>query len=74
MSVVVIAAGTRKGLWLVTSSPDGAWSVTGPTLTMREVPSSAFLPAGTCPPELLAGVRSEHWGPTVARSADLGGS
>jgi hypothetical protein len=55
---VVIAGGTRKGLWLATSRPDGAWSVTGPTLTMREVPSPAFLPAGPGPPELLAGVRS----------------
>jgi hypothetical protein len=71
---VVIAAGTRKGLWLATSGPDGDWSVTGPTLTMREVPSLAFLPAGDDPPELLAGVRSEHWGPTVARSGDLGAS
>ena len=72
---VVIAAGTRKGLWLATSGPDGGWSVTGPALAMREVPSLAFLPAaGGAPPELLAGVRSEHWGPTVARSADLGAS
>src|SRR5918994_441530 len=72
---VVIAAGTRKGLWLATSGPDGGWSVTGPALAMREVPSLAFLrAAGGAPPELLAGVRSEHWGPTVARSADLGAS
>ncbi len=72
---VVVAAGTRKGLWLATSGSDGGWSVTGPTLVMREVPALAFLPAsGGGPPELLAAVRSEHWGPTVARSADLGAS
>jgi photosystem II stability/assembly factor-like uncharacterized protein len=40
---------------------------------MREVPSLAFLPGdGAGTPTLLAGVRSEHWGPTVARSTDLG--
>ena len=71
--MVVLAIGTRKGLWLATSGPDGGWSVTGPTPPLREVPALAFLPAAAGdPPELLAGVRSEHWGPTVARSTDLG--
>src|SRR5215218_7633767 len=69
---VVIAIGTRKGLWFARGGPDGSWSVSGPTLAMREVPSLAFLPAAGGPPELLAGVRSEHWGTAVARSADLG--
>lgn len=68
---VVLAIGTRKGLWLATSASEGGWSVAGPSLAMREVPALAFLPAGSGPggvPELLAGVRSEHWGPGVARS------
>ena len=70
---VVIAVGTRKGLWVARSDAEGEWALAGPSLPMREVPALAFLPdpAGGVP-ELLAGVRSEHWGPTVARSADLG--
>jgi photosystem II stability/assembly factor-like uncharacterized protein len=68
---IVLAIGTRKGLWLARSGADGSWSVNGPYLVMREVPSLAFLPSeGT--PTLLAGVRSEHWGPVVVRSDDLG--
>jgi hypothetical protein len=72
---VAIAMGTRKGLWIARSGAEGDWTVAGPSLQMREVPALAFLPdpAGGLP-ELLAGVRSEHWGPTVARSGDLGGS
>lgn len=72
---VTLAVGTRKGLWLATSAPQRRWELSGPYLAMREVPSLAFLPpAGGAVPELLAGVRSEHWGPTVARSTDLGAS
>lgn len=65
-----LAIGTRKGLWTARSGPDGSWSLDGPLLVMREVPALAFLPDGA----LLAGVRSEHWGPTVLRSTDLGGT
>jgi hypothetical protein len=68
---IVLAIGTRKGLWLARSSADGSWSVNGPYLVMREVPSLAFLPSEGSP-TLLAGVRSEHWGPVVVRSDDLG--
>ena len=68
---IVLAIGTRKGLWLARSRSDESWVVEGPYLVMREVPSLAFLPSeGSL--TLLAGVRSEHWGPVVVRSDDLG--
>jgi hypothetical protein len=72
MADIVLAVGTRKGLWLVRSGIDGSWAVDGPFLAMREVPSLAFLPTSAGAPTLLAGVRSEHWGPVVVRSDDLG--
>jgi photosystem II stability/assembly factor-like uncharacterized protein len=55
---------------------DGGWVVNGPAFVMQEIAAVGVLPAGPvgpgAPPRLLAGVRSEHWGPTVARSDDLG--
>lgn len=71
---VVLAIGTRKGLFLGGRSAGGGWSVEGPQFLMREVASVGFAPPvrDGAPPRLLAGVRSEHWGPTVARSDDLG--
>lgn len=72
---VHLALGTRKGLFLARSDDARTWTVEGPRFLMREVPSVAFLPASGGaghPPRLLVGVRSEHWGPTVARSDDLG--
>jgi photosystem II stability/assembly factor-like uncharacterized protein len=65
-------------------SDDAVWSLSEPQFLMREVPAVGFVPppAGLAPsagptsgrvaPRLLIGVRSEHWGPTVARSDDLG--
>lgn len=68
----MLAIGTRKGLWLATSEDDRArWRLDGPHFLMREVPAVAFDDRGATP-RLLVGVRSEHWGPTVARSDDLG--
>ncbi|HEY2043149.1 MAG TPA: hypothetical protein VGH11_10775 [Jatrophihabitans sp.] len=72
----LLAIGTRKGLWLATSPDRSSWSLTGPHFLMREVPSVGI---DTRPgsgdgglPRILVGVRSEHWGPTVAHSDDLG--
>ena len=69
----VLAIGTRKGLFLARSADGAAWKVEGPEFGMREVPSVGFVaaPSGAAP-RLLVGVRSEHWGPTVAHSDDLG--
>ena len=70
---LVLAIGTRKGLFLARSDDGAAWKVEGPEFLMREVPSVGFVaaPSGAAP-RLLVGVRSEHWGPTVAHSDDLG--
>jgi hypothetical protein len=69
----VIAIGTRKGLWLARQEgPGGDWTLDEPHFLMQEVPAVAF--GHGEPPRLMAGVRSEHWGPTVARSDDLGAS
>jgi photosystem II stability/assembly factor-like uncharacterized protein len=67
---VLVAIGTRKGLWLARSSDRQDWQVSGPHLPMVEIPSVAIdTRAGH---RVLVGARSEHWGPTVQRSDDLG--
>jgi hypothetical protein len=67
-----VAIGTRKGLFLAEGDGTGPWTVGGPHFLMSEVSALAFTPWDSAAPRLLAGVRSEHWGPTVARSDDLG--
>jgi hypothetical protein len=59
------------------ADPGGGWSLDGPMFLMQEIAAVGVVPAApgtSAPPRLLAGVRSEHWGPTVARSDDLGAS
>ena len=73
----LLAIGTRKGLWLARSDDRSRWTLDGPHFLMSEIPSvcidtRAVASGGS--PRLLVGVRSEHWGPTVARSDDLGQS
>lgn len=71
---VVVAVGTRKGLWLATSTDARvAWEVTGPHHPMTEVYALGF-DTRRAAPRLLAGVTSEHYGPSVAYSDDLGAS
>lgn len=68
---VLLAIGTKKGLWLATSRNRTAWSFSGPHFLMHEIPSIGIdTRAGRT--RILVGVRSEHWGPTVAHSDDLG--
>jgi photosystem II stability/assembly factor-like uncharacterized protein len=67
---VLVAIGTRKGLFLASSGGDG-WEVTGPHHAMTDVYAVAIDTRGPAP-RLLAGVTSEHWGPGVAVSDDLG--
>jgi len=69
---ILLAIGTRKGLFLARGDAEGRWAVEGPHFLMSEVPALAFIDGGQGASRLLAGVRSEHWGPTVARSDDLG--
>jgi hypothetical protein len=70
----LLAIGTRKGLWLARSD-DGrrTWTVDGPHLLAQEVASvSIDTRRGT--PRILAGIQFGHWGPSVMRSDDLGGT
>jgi hypothetical protein len=69
----IVAIGTRKGLWLATSQDRKVWELSQPHLLMQEVPSLALdTRAGSL--RILAGTRSEHFGPTVVHSDDLGQS
>lgn len=68
---VLLAIGTRKGLWLATSGGGRAgWEFTGPHLPMTDVYALAIDTRRA--PRVLVGTRSEHYGPTVVTSDDLG--
>jgi photosystem II stability/assembly factor-like uncharacterized protein len=70
-ATVLLAIGTRKGLWLATSRDGRAsWEVTGPHLPMTEVYAVAVDTRAA--PRLLVGATSEHFGPSVMISDDLG--
>lgn len=73
MTQTLLAIGTRKGLWLARSDDRRTWTLDGPHFLMREVPSIG-IDTRVGPLRLLVGYRSEHWGPTVVRSDDLGTS
>ncbi len=72
MTQVLLLIGTRKGLFLARST-DGrrTWSVDGPHFVMNAVYGAAVDTRGAAP-RLLVGADSEHWGPSVFRSDDLG--
>ncbi|GAB3595298.1 exo-alpha-sialidase [Angustibacter peucedani] len=70
---VLLAIGTRKGLWLARSDDRRTWALDGPHLLMTEVPSVA-IDTRDGRTHLMVGARSEHWGPTVQHSDDLGRS
>ncbi|MFC8304230.1 exo-alpha-sialidase [Specibacter sp. NPDC057265] len=67
----LLAVGTKKGLWLGTSSDRRSYTFTGPHFLMQEIPSIAIDTRGGRT-RILLGLRSEHWGPTVVHSDDLG--
>jgi photosystem II stability/assembly factor-like uncharacterized protein len=69
---VLLMIGTRKGLWLAHSDDDRrSWKLDGPHFLMQEIAACAVdTRAGAV--RLLAGARSEHWGPSVFHSDDLG--
>jgi photosystem II stability/assembly factor-like uncharacterized protein len=67
---VVLAIGTRKGLWLARSEDRVTWQVDGPHHAMQEVYAVAFDTRSGV--RLLAGVASPHFGPGVSISDDLG--
>jgi photosystem II stability/assembly factor-like uncharacterized protein len=73
MSEVLVAVGTRKGLWLLRSADRATWKVDGPHMFMRSVAACAIDTRGDSV-RLLAGASSSHWGPAVSWSDDLGAS
>jgi photosystem II stability/assembly factor-like uncharacterized protein len=68
---VLLAVGTRKGLWLGRSRADGPWEFTGPHHPMTGVYSVA-IDTRRAAPRVMAGVVDEHFGPIVVTSDDLG--
>jgi photosystem II stability/assembly factor-like uncharacterized protein len=72
MSEAVLLIGTKKGLWIGRS--DAArrdWTLEGPQFEMQGVYSVGIDTRGD-QPRLFAGGTSEHWGPAVFHSDDLG--
>ncbi|MGN5732621.1 WD40/YVTN/BNR-like repeat-containing protein [Arthrobacter psychrochitiniphilus] len=67
----LLAVGTKKGLWLGLSQDRKNYEFTGPHFLMQEIPSIGIDTRGGRT-RILVGLRSEHWGPTVAHSDDLG--
>jgi hypothetical protein len=70
---VLLALGTRKGLWLARSDDRHDWSLSGPHFLAREIAAVGLDPRRD-PVRITVGVHSEHWGPTVSWSDDLGAS
>ncbi|SHG61897.1 WD40/YVTN/BNR-like repeat-containing protein [Streptoalloteichus hindustanus] len=71
-SLTLLAIGTRKGLWVATSADGRAsWRLSGPHQPVDSVYAVA-IDTRRSPPRLLAGFTSEHFGPVVAVSDDLG--
>lgn len=67
----LLAIGTRKGLFLIRSENRRTWRTHGPFFAGLDV-HHAFLDPHDGR-TVWAAVTSYHWGPTVQRSADLGG-
>ncbi|OMI34488.1 WD40/YVTN/BNR-like repeat-containing protein [Streptomyces sparsogenes] len=70
MDDVLLAIGTRKGLFLGRRR-GGGWDLTGPHFPMQAV-YSVGVDTRRAVPRLLVGADSSHWGPSVFRSDDLG--
>lgn len=74
MNDVLLLVGTRKGLWIGrTDDTRSQWSWDAPQFLMNAVYSVCVDTRGESP-RLFAGATSEHWGPQVFRSDDLGRS
>ncbi|MGP3948426.1 WD40/YVTN/BNR-like repeat-containing protein [Streptomyces sp. 7N604] len=70
MTDVLLAAGTRKGLF-VGRRRGGGWDFEGPYFNAEAVYSVGIDTRSTTP-RLLAGGTNSHWGPSVFHSDDLG--
>jgi photosystem II stability/assembly factor-like uncharacterized protein len=72
VSEVLLCIGTAKGLFLARSSGGRSeWQVSEPQFSMNAIYSIGIDTRGGRT-RLLAGARSEHWGPSVFHSDDLG--
>ena len=68
----VLLVGTKKGLWVGRSDEDRRrWTWSEPKLLMQGIYGTCIDTRGDRP-RLLVGGTSEHWGPGVYRSEDLG--
>lgn len=76
MADVLLAVGTRKGLFLARRAADarrsGGWEFDGPHFNAQAVYSVALDTRPASGPRLLVGGDSAHWGPSVFHSDDLG--
>lgn len=71
-STVLLAIGTRKGLWLARGAATrDRWEVSGPHLPMTEVYAVA-IDTRRSEPRVLVGTENPHFGPTLVVSDDLG--
>jgi len=72
MTDALLLVGTRKGLWIGRSDATrSTWEWDEPHFLMNAVYSVCIDKRGGAP-RLFAGATSEHWGPQVFRSDDLG--
>src|SRR4051794_6826841 len=71
---VVVLVGTTKGLFALSAGPDRErWNLAGPWFRGEEIYAAALDTRGGRN-RLLVGATSAHWGPSVYRSDDLGGT
>jgi len=73
MNDVLLAVGTKKGLFLGRSDDRIDWRWEGPHQAMQAIAAVA-IDTRHSPARLLVGGRNEHWGPAVVTSDDLGNS
>jgi hypothetical protein len=73
MTDVLLAIGTQKGLFLARSSDRRDWQLSDIQFLMNSVYAVAIDTRGDRP-RILVSATSEHWGPSVFHSDDLGQS
>ncbi|GAA1434542.1 exo-alpha-sialidase [Microlunatus lacustris] len=73
MGGAVLLVGTRKGLWIGRSEDRDRWTWSRPEFLMQGIYGLGVDDRGEVP-RLFAGGTSEHWGPGVYYSDDLGES
>jgi photosystem II stability/assembly factor-like uncharacterized protein len=71
MTEVLLAIGTAKGLFIARSTDRATWRLSEPHFLMNGVYAVAIDTRGDRP-RVLASATSEHWGPSVFHTDDLG--